>query len=177
MRSRAIVTASLIVAVAVPAAAWTQQPKRQRPPIITRLVDCRVITAAMERLACYDREVAAVDQAVASENLMVMDRQQVRKTRTSLFGLALPNLGIFGDGEGDEEGVGRIETTIRRASENANGQWIFELEDGARWMQIDSKTMARDPRAKDKIVIRRAAMGSYLANIAGATAIRVRRIG
>ena len=174
MRMRAAIAASLVLALGAPATA--QKVARERPPAITRLVDCRAIAAAADRLACYDREVAAVDQAVNSENLVVMDRQQVRKTRASLFGLSLPNLSIFSDGEGDKEGIARIETTIRRASEDANGKWILELEDGARWAQIDSKTMAVDPRAKDKIVIRKAAMGSYLANIGRATAIRVRRI-
>jgi hypothetical protein len=168
----------VIVALAAPLSSAAAPPaKRERPPIITRLVDCRAIASAAERLACYDREVAAVDQAVASDTLMVMDRQQVRKTRASLFGLTLPNLGIFSDGEGDEEGIARIETTIKRVSTNPNGQWILELADGARWMQIDSRTMGADPRANDKIVIRKAAMGSYLANIGRATAIRVRRIG
>jgi hypothetical protein len=174
MPMRHIMTATLILACAAPAGA--QQVKRERPPVLSRLVDCRAIAAPAERLACYDREVAAVDQAVSSNELVVMDRQQVRKTRSSLFGLTLPNLAIFGDDKDESEGVSRIETTIRRVGEDANGRWILELEDGARWLQIDSRMLPLDPRPKDKIVIRRAAMGSFLANINRATAIRVRRI-
>ncbi|HEY0147830.1 MAG TPA: hypothetical protein VGB70_02385 [Allosphingosinicella sp.] len=175
MNGKPLVAAVLMLAFAAPAGA-APKVERERAPALSRLVDCRAIAAAADRLACYDREVAAVDQAVAKEELVVMDRQQVRKTRSSLFGLTLPNLGIFSDEKGEGEGISRIETTIRRASEDANGKWVLELEGGARWAQIDSKTLAVDPRPNDKIVIRKAAMGSYLANIGRANAIRVRRI-
>ncbi len=167
---------AVLAAAAAPAAAQEPEPAQARPEALTRLTECRNVQGEAERLACYDREVAAFEAAEQSRQLVVMDRQQVRRTRRSLFGLVLPDLDIFGDNEVDEEeGVSALETTLRAASEDAYGKWILVLEDGARWRQIDSRTLARDPRGGHPIRIRRAAMGSYLANIDGQVAIRVRR--
>ena len=167
-----------LAATAAPAAAQEpeQEPEQERPQALTRLAECRNVQGEAERLACYDREVAAFEAAEQSRELVVMDRQQVRRTRRTLFGLVLPNLDIFGDNNADEEeGVSALETTLRAASEDAHGKWLLVLEDGARWRQIDTRNLPRDPRGGHTIRIRRAAMGSYLANIDGQVAIRVRR--
>jgi hypothetical protein len=168
-----IAAVALTMATATAAA---QAPQQQRPPILTRLVQCRTIAATAERLACYDREVAAMDAAEASRELVVMDRQQVQRTRRSLFGLALPDLGIFGGDDDTEEEAARIESTVRSATQNANGKWIIVLADGARWVQVDSRNLAIEPRSGHPVRIRRAVMGSYLANVNDQAAIRVRRV-
>lgn len=147
-----------------------------RPEALSRLVDCRTVADTAERLACYDREVAALDAAEARRELVIVDRQQIRKTRNTLFGLSLPSLSIFGDDSPGEEGVSRIESKIKSFSQNSLGKWTFELLDGARWVQIDSRNLSADPRAGQEIKIRKAAMGSYLANVNGQIAIRVRRV-
>lgn len=166
--------AVLLTAAATPA--FAQETPRERPEALSRVINCRAIQPAEERLACYDREVAAFDTAESTNQVVVMDRQQVRRTRRTLFGLVLPDLGVFGDNNADpEEAVAQIEATIQSASQNALGKWVITLEDGARWLQSDSRNLARNPRGGMTIRIRRAAMGSYLANIDGQIAIRVRR--
>jgi hypothetical protein len=108
-----------------------------------------------------------------------MDRQQVRKTRRSLFGLALPDLGVFGDSD-NRDGDSAIETTIRSVRQGPDGKWLFDLAEGGRWVQLDSREFIVDPAAGQPIRIRRAAMGSYLANVNKQVnpniAIRVRRV-
>lgn len=166
--------AVFVAAFAVPATA--QPTPSEQPEAVGRLLACRALEAAEARLTCFDREVAAFEAAQAANQLVVMDREQVRRTRRTLFGLVLPDLGIFGDdNRGPEAAVSEIETTIRSASQNPLGKWVMVLEDGARWIQIDTRDPARDPRSGMTIRIRRAAMGSYLANIDGQIAIRVRR--
>lgn len=162
-------------AVAAPAAA---QPStaQERPQALTRLLDCRSVSAAEARLACFDQAVAALEAAEAQRELIVMDRQQLRRTRRSLFGLMLPDLNLFSDDNEDEEAISELETTIRGVSRNALGKWVLTLADGARWIQVDSRELAREPDSGDAIRIRRAAMASYLANIDGQIAIRVRRV-
>lgn len=173
---RLFLLAAAVAPVAFAAPAFAQEANQQRPEALTRVLGCRTLQSAEERLACYDREVAAFENAEATNQLVVMDRQQVRRTRRTLFGLTLPDLGVFGDNNDDpEEAVAELQTTIRSAAQNANSKWVLVLEDGARWIQIDTRNLARDPRAGMPIRIRRAAMGSYLANIDGQIAIRVRR--
>lgn len=169
-----LVAAAALACAGTAAAQDRRNAPTEPPAALARVIQCRALAGAEERLACFDREVAAMESAQASGQLVAMDRQQVRRTRRSLFGLALPDLNIFGDDSDDE--ASRIETTIRSARQGPDGKWVIQLEDGARWAQIDSRILPIYPRAGQPIRIRRAAMGSYLANVNNQIAIRVRRV-
>jgi hypothetical protein len=147
-----------------------------RSPALSRVVGCRGVADVSERLSCYDREVAALEAAEARKDVVVVDREQLRKTRRTLFGLVLPNLSVFGNDDPNEEGVTSIETKITKISRNPYGRWIFDVEDGGRWIQSDSRELGRDPKVGQTVAIRQAAMGSFLANVDGQVAIRVQRI-
>lgn len=172
---RHFVTAGLFVALAaVPAVSPAKDPpKPPTPAVVNRVVACTTVTDAQQRLACYDREVAAMNQAEKSGELVAMDRSQVRKTKRSLFGLSLPDLGVFGDASEDDS---TIETTIRTVRMNPDGKYLFDLAEAGRWIQLDSRNFVIDPKAGQPIRIRRAAMGSYMANVNKQVAIRVRRV-
>ena len=161
--------------------ALAQAGKEERPEVLSRLIACRSIAEASARLACFDAQSTALDQAERKRDVVVVDRSQIRKARRSLFGLELPDFSLFGgaakDGKaGSEEGVSRIASTITQASQGPTGRWTMVVEGGARWLQVDTRDLARLPRAGMPIVIRRATMGSYLASIDKQIAIRVRRI-
>lgn len=173
---RRFLLCALTASVLVSGPAGAQQPGAARPPALVRLVDCRGITDTTARLACYDREVAALDAAEARKDLVVVDREQLSKTRRTLFGLTLPNLSVFGDDSPDAEAFAKLDTKIKTARQNPYGKWTFVLEDGATWSQVDSRNLGVDPRPGDDISIRRAAMGSYLANVNKQIAIRVQRL-
>ena len=172
---RPIVAACAAAGLAVGAAGHAAPPA-PRPPAFQKLVDCRGIIDAAQRLACFDREVAAVAAAEGRQDLVVIDRAKVRTARRTLFGLQVPDLGIFGGNDGEEEGVSRLEATIASVGRNGDGRWTFRLADGARWIQSDSRELGIDPAAGQPIVIRKAAMGSFLANVNKQIAIRVRRL-
>lgn len=170
---------SLMAAIActlIPAGAFAREASSDRPAALKRLTDCRAIVEQMQRLACYDREVAAIDAGEARKDLVVLDRQQLNKARKTLFGLALPNIPLFGQDAPEAEGVSHIEAKIKAVSQTPYGKWILDLEDGARWAQIDSKELQVYPKVGHPIKIRRAALGSYLANVNGQVAIRVQRL-
>jgi hypothetical protein len=147
---------TILAAVGIAGTAVAQENKA-RPPVFQRMIDCRAIDDSAARLACYDREVAAVDQARASQDLVIMDRAQIRTARRTLFGLPLPSLDIFGSnknkdgGSAEPEEALKLEGTIKQVSRNANGRWILVLDDGARWVQSDSREMAVDPRQRIRI--------------------------
>jgi hypothetical protein len=176
MSLRLVIAAATLACIAGPAAAQPPRPGQEIPPVLGRVVQCRTIASEAERLACYDREVAAMQAAQSSGELVAMDRSQVRRTRRSLFGLTVPNLGIFGDDNDDDEEASRIESTVRSATQNGEGKWIIEIEDGARWLQTDTRNLNIPPRRGQPIRIRRGALGSYLANVNNQVAIRVRRL-
>ena len=163
----------LLIAAATPAAAQDSGQQAQ-PRALSQVFECRQIAASEERLACYDRQVTALQAATSGGEVLAYDREQIRRTRRSLFGISLPNLSIFGGGD-DEDGVTQIESTIRGLRQDAYGKYTFILEDGQRWVQIDSREMRSEPRVGQPIRIRRAMMGSFLANVNNQLAIRVRR--
>ncbi|HEY0628432.1 MAG TPA: hypothetical protein VGD23_03800, partial [Sphingomicrobium sp.] len=86
------------LAVLVTAAAASQDKKpAQTPPQVNALLACRNVTDSAERLACYDKAAATISDAVAKQDLVVFDREGVRKTKRGLFGFSIPNLGVFDD--------------------------------------------------------------------------------
>jgi hypothetical protein len=178
MTARPIIVATILLAVASAAHAQrrSQTPTPQRPEVLNQLTACRQVTPDAERLACYDRQVAALEAAEASREIAVVDRQQIRRTRRSLFGLTLPDLGIFGGDrdEGDDgAGVNEITSTILAVGTGADGRMTYRLQDNSVWVQTEGRTGF--PRTGEAIRIRRGPLGSYLANIAGRPAIRVVR--
>jgi len=167
----------VVATVFVAPVAFASGEGQRRPEVFEKLLGCRSVKDSTARLACFDKQIAEMDAAANRAELMIVDRGQIRKTRKSLFGLTLPNLGIFGNSEAERreaEAFTEIESTIKSARISGY-RWMVTLEDGARWVQIDGKSLVRDPKAGQKIRIRKAALGSFLANIDGQTAIRMRR--
>lgn len=151
-------------------------PKDGRSSLVAAAAQCTTIAQAAERLACYDKAVNALLSAEQKREVVVIDRAQVRQTRKALFGLNLPNFGLFGDAtdRNSPDAVTQIETTLTKAEMNG-GAWLFILADGARWRQTDDNILGGRPRVGDKVVIRRGALGSFKLSLAGQPAIKVRR--
>lgn len=149
----------------------------ERPEVLNRLTACRTIATDAERLACFDRQVAALEAAEASREIAVVDRQQIRRTRRSLFGLTLPDLGIFGDDEDDSEdgaAINEINSTIRSIYPGADGRITYALADGSTWIQSEGRG-GQAPRAGQTIRIRRGSLGSFIATVEGRAGVRVIR--
>jgi hypothetical protein len=149
----------------------------ERPEVLNQLTACRQVTPDAERLACFDRQVAALEAAEAAREIAVVDRQQIRRARRSLFGLTLPDLGVFGgDRDEGEDGaaVNEINSTILAVGSNADGRTTFRLADNSVWVQTEGR-LGRMPRNGEAIRVRRGPLGSYIANIAERPGIRVIR--
>lgn len=145
-----------------------------RPEIFQQLVDCRKLTDSESRLACYDSQVAKLEVAESKRELILVEKQQVKEAKKGLFGFSVPKIPFLSDDENGEEGPSFIEDTIAGVRPLSDGQWQFRLGNGAVWRQIEVKAIP-DPKVGDPIRIRKAALGSYLANIKGRVAIRVKR--
>lgn len=165
---------ALALGAAFAPGAQAQTAEAPRPAAAQALSTCRTIAADADRLACYDRVVAAFDAAEQSGELIVMDREQVRETRRALFGFSLNTAPLFARG-GTQEEIDSIESTLVRAREGSYGKWVFVLENGSVWRQIDTERLSRTPRPGMEIRVRQGAIGSYLLSVAGARSIRVQR--
>jgi hypothetical protein len=173
MRSFIILVACCGLVVAGPAQA-AKPDGTAVPAQVQQLLECRAVLAPEERLNCFDRQTAAMGQALASNNLVVVDRDQARAARRSVFGFSVPNFGgLFGGGDSE---ISEIESTIRSTARNAERGWVITLADGSVWSQTDDWP-GLDPRPGRKVVVKRAALGSYRLMIPGQNGIKVRRVG
>lgn len=160
------------------AAPQRQQP---RPEIFTDLLQCRSIAQDAERLACFDRQVGAIDAAAQRDEVVVLDKSELNKTRKTLFGFSFPKLPFLGSGEEDDsgeakvDGVDQIEAVITSVRSLGYGKWQIGLEDGAVWATTEAIS-ARDPKVGQKIELKRAAMGSFMGKVEGGRAVRMKRV-
>ena len=161
-----------LTAGSTPAAAQGSE-SQPVPGQVQRLVACRSIADSAQRLACFDKEARTLADAVAKRDLVVVDREGMRRTKRTLFGLSLPKLGLFDD---DGEQVSQIEGEIDGVGRNADGGYVFILKDGGRWSQIDSRPIALEPERGDKVIVKRAALGSFMLSVARQPSVRVRRV-
>lgn len=158
-------------------AAFARQADPGRTEPLQALLQCRTITDAAARLRCLDARTAEVEVLLNKGDLVVATRTRIVEAQAAQFGRSAPAPAIaMREQEQAPPPPTRIDTSIKGVSTTPDGKWIMVLADGARWQQIDGRTLARDPKPGMAIAIRRAAMGSYLANVAGQPAMRVRRV-
>jgi hypothetical protein len=166
-----IVAAALLLSTGAAAKKVEAGPPPQQ---VNELLACRTIADNAQRLACYDKSAAVIGEAVAKRDIVVFDRESVKETKRGLFGFSIPNLGIFGD-EDKEDEIKQIEGTIVSTAFNADGGYIFRLADGSRWSQMDSKPFAIPPQSGDKVVVKKGSLGSYFLSIPGQPGVKVER--
>lgn len=144
---------------------------------LTPLLQCRTIADGPARLACYDGQVDGLKKATDSNDVLVVNRAELQKARRSIFGLLLPTPTFLDrDSKGREVEINEINGKLASATAGSDGFWHFTLDDGARWVQIEGHDFVRDPKPGMPVRIRKAAMGSFLANFDGQTAVRVERV-
>ena len=145
------------------------------------MVRCRAIAEDAARLACFDAAAAALQAAQERRDVVVVDRQQVREGRRRLFGLALPRIPIFGGGDdddddNDQDAVHTVEGVVASATQDGLGHWVVTLQDSAIWTQVDNRPLALRPRPGQRVMINRAALGSFMMRVNNQPGIRVRRV-
>ena len=177
--STMLAVAALFVGAASPAVAAPPGS-----PLIEALAKCLDIADDKARLACTDVAARKLVAASRGRDVVVLDREEVAKTRSSLFGFTLPRLALFDrddDNKGGkparDTGADRLDATIVRAVPGANGLWTLTLTGDAMWQTTEGWTGPVDPRAGQAIVVKRGAFGGYIVVVAGGRPVRARRTG
>ena len=176
--TRKIILASTAAALlATTASAAPRKPATTGTPAqIQRLLGCRAVADAAQRLACFDRETSTLDQAMARRDLVVIDRERATAARRTLFGFSVPSFGGLLGGDARDE-VNEIQSTVAETGRNPEGGWTIKLADGSTWTQTDDTPIALRPVRGQKIVVRRGSLGSFRLSVNGQPGVRVRRTG
>ena len=179
MTRRHYMLAALLAAAPAAALAQPRPATPPRPEAFEALVRCRSIAEPQARLQCFDAAAAALQTAQERREVVVVDRAQVREGRRRLFGLTLPSIPIFGggddEGQNEADRVSTIEGVVASATEDGLGHWVVALQDGAVWVQTDNNRLALRPRPGQRVVVNRAALGSFMMRVNNQPGIRVRR--
>lgn len=160
---------------------WAQGTAKEMSSggVIQSLARCRAIPAPDARLACFDAAATAIDAAVKAKDVTIVDRQDIRKARKSLFGFSVPHIPLFGGGDRDDgpktDEFSELNTTIASVRAMDNGRVELRLAEGeAVWMTTDP--MPFPPKAGAKVRIRQGAMGNYFIAISGERSVRGVRV-
>lgn len=174
MRNSLLISAALATIAASTASAKAPMATGT-PASMQQLLNCRSIQDSAQRLACFDREAAAVDQAISKKEMVLIDKQRVTQTKRALFGFSIPDFGgLFGGG--DDE-VKEISSTVVSASQMGYLGWTIKLADGSTWAQTDDAQLGLPPTKGDKVVVRRGTLGAFFLRVAGQPGFKVKRIG
>jgi hypothetical protein len=171
----AVLVAAALAAIALEGPALAAPPSLEgRAAALQHLADCRKLAEDGAQLACYRAAAAEIEAAVAKGDLVVVDREQARAVRRQAFGFSLPSLSLFD--RGSPEPIDAVSLKIESATRLPDGKWLFRLQGGQVWRQIDTAVLMRDPRRGGNVTIKSGALGSYKLSVDGsASAIKVHR--
>jgi len=168
---------SLAALAALSTATLAKDPPKTSP-LVSALQACRAVTDPTERLACYDKEAGALLDATQKGDIAVVDKSEVRKARKSLFGFSMPKIPFFSGDDTADAVSDTLESTVKTANGIGYGKFrIIIAEGNAVWETTETYATMHDPRAGDKIVIKRGSLGSYLLKIGSNRSVKGKRVG
>ena len=164
----------LAAGAALPALVRPASPTGNPTAVARAISDCRKLTDRDARLDCYDKATDAFEQAQASGQVVVVDREQVQAVKRQAFGFSMPSLNLFARGPKEEQ-VDRISVKLANAHQDRFGAWVMVTDDNAVWTQTDANELYNPPHAGSTVAIRKAMLGSYFCNVDGQNAVRCAR--
>lgn len=177
LNKNCLIVLCALAAISQPAAAKDDKKAPLPPPDIYRqLMQCRTVIDTTARLACYDRQTAAFDEATKSREIVISDKKAVAEARRGLFGFTAPIGKLMGfGGDDDAEDIKEIESTVESVRRSASG-WRLELADGSTWEQNDTRDFVLSPKVGNPVRISRGALGTFFVSVKGQRAIKMRRV-
>jgi len=167
-----------LLALAVLSTSTVAKDPPKTSPLVGALQACRAMADPTQRLACYDKEAGALLDATQKGDVAVVDKSEVRQARKSLFGFSVPKIPFFSGDDTADAVSDTLETTIKSASGIGYGKYRIVIAEGdAVWETTETYSTMHDPRAGDKIVIKRGSLGSYLLRIGSNRGVKGKRVG
>lgn len=126
----------------------------------------------MERLACHD---AAHPPIVAGARPLTRGQGTAGEPDTRHFGLSGSMLAAQGLDCTCDRAPEQIGAVVTDLSYRSAGQRVITLDNGQVWMQTESSGLGH-VAVGDRVVVRKAALGSFLLITPARVSLRVRRI-
>lgn len=176
----AAATVALFACPISPVTARDGKPSESaKPAAFQQLMDCRTIEDSANRLACFDRQVAILQQAEQTKEIVVADKNAIQEAKRGLFGFTAPVgrlFGLGGSADSPEDELKRIDTEVSSVRYGRGGVLRIAFVEGGAWEQTDTRNFAISPRAGQKAYILKGALGSFFVSVNGQPGIRMRRV-
>jgi hypothetical protein len=177
-RANLVLVAALCAVSSSALAKDKPRPGSGPSPLVAAIDRCRQMTDPAQRLACYDSAANALVTAANSGAVAVVDQNEIRKARHSLFGFTLPKIPFFAGDKTADEVQRQLDSTVTSVRALNNGYFRIVIADNnAVWETTDSNISFDPPRPGQKITIIRGPLGSYFLRINGQVGVRGRRVG
>ncbi len=173
MRMKATVAAAALLTTGLLAGQASAAVDPGRAAVVQAISDCRKLSDNDARLACYDKATDAFEQAQNKGDVVVVDREQVHQVTRQSFGFNLPSFSIFS--RGNEGPLENVEAHISSAQQDGTGRWVLTTDENAIWQQIDTTPLNDAPHQGEKLVVRRAMLGSYFCKVGNEAPLRCAR--
>ncbi|WP_242186015.1 hypothetical protein [Sphingomonas sp. CARO-RG-8B-R24-01] len=162
--------------------AFPQPPEGDQPPsrFTVSLKQCASLPEGPARLTCYDREVVALLTAVTTQDVVLVDRADVRSAHRKSFGFdrsPARSTGKSANDLQDKSDFIRLDTKITSGKSAGYGRWRFTVSEGSIWETLETNSGFDEPRPGASVTIERNTLGGYFAQIGRGRAVRTRRIG
>ncbi len=169
------VALALLLSLGQAAQAQPSSPREQLPAEVNAVLACQTESSAQQRLACYDAAAGKLASATTSGAIVVVDKEELRKTRRTLFGFSLPRISLF-RGDSPEDAPEQMEAKIQSAKDVDYGRWLIVLDNGAVWQTTEVERKMSLPKEGQNVTIKRAALNSYFLSINGRRPLRAMRV-
>lgn len=179
MLLRTLLPAAALTLLTTPSWAAAQGPASPPPLSAQALQQCRAITDGAARLACFDQAAQRLTTDLASGKVVIMEREQIRRARRSLFGFSVSDLPFFGgkDSNRPEDRAPReLVSTLVTFKPLANGRYRFSIADAKAVWETTESSALNDPRKGESVTIKRGALGSFFVQIGRQRWVRARRL-
>ena len=168
---------SIMALGALTSSAVAKDPPAQSP-LVTAIEACRTIADPTQRLACFDQSAEQLVNAARTGAVAVVDRSEVRKARKSLFGFSVPKIPFFSGDDSADAVSDTLETTVTKAWGVGYGRYRLVIAEGnAEWETTEAYATMREPKAGDKVTIKRGPLGSYIMRIGSNRGVKSKRVG
>jgi len=166
--------AATLAAPATPAAPVVAAARGDAAGLIGELTACKAVADNTARLACYDAATAKLAEATAKGEVKIIDREEIRQTRRSLFGFELPKIALFKGDDSAADTPSEIDTTLKAVGPSEYGKFTLTMADGAVWRTTEP--LPRDPRVGMAVHIKRGALGNYFIRVGEMRGVPAQRI-
>lgn len=143
---------------------------------IDELRKCQAIAEDSSRLACFDAAALGLVTANETGEVRLIDKEDVRQARRQLFGLAAPEVDLLKPDEGEEVDNKYLESQIVSVRYLSRQKIQFTTTEGALWEIKRAPKRLKRVEAGDKVVFKKASLGSFFIRIEGQLGVKGGRV-